>query len=76
MKKTKLDVEKYTLEMLNSSFEKIVLLGRYKYPQGNVIKVMDQILFTQCMNELTDSMVRDGFWIEENGEFYSLDDED
>ncbi len=73
MKKVKIDVEKYTEEQINDSFDKVVLLSRYEYNQGTLIKELDKPLFRLCVLNTIDQQVKEGHWIEKDGDYYILE---
>lgn len=65
----KIDLEKYYEEFLNTNFDPLVIL-EIEYQLGSSLKKIDYIHFrTACLDYL-DSQIKDGIWVEIDGEVY------
>lgn len=69
-----IDVEAFTEENINSSYNDLLLLNIYEAKQGTLIRQWDDVLFRLCCRDTEDGQVKSKNWLEVDGYFYRVDE--
>lgn len=66
------DIDIYFKTFLNNNFPELIVFDKYKFPFGDVLHAVDEVIFrTACLDYL-DSLIKDGSVIYKNGEYYEI----
>ncbi len=64
------DIEKKFNEYLDSNFEKVILAGKYVFPQSQVIKKIDSLIYESLLKEFAER-----FYCEINPNIFMTNDD-